>query len=297
MDVGARVVYGEDWAWGELTPAVLKAAGASFALRYLSTDPSKNLTLAEAQRLTLAGIKCVTVWETTAARALQGYQAGYHDAIAAFAMAHACGQPSWRPVAFAVDFDESPQQAPLVADYARGWSDVAGKGRRGVYGGYWTVKRLFDAGLVDFAVQTIAWSGGLWDPRAQMQQFAVDKFLGGVSVDYDRAVAADYGGWFVGQQKPVVDPYWFLMPDEHQWVTEWNSLRHHLSPAAHNRRVHLRDLMIERRKAIWVAALGMEPPAQRKWNLLNRYQRYMLLKEYTVDHHRKPDAKRPGALA
>jgi hypothetical protein len=59
------------------------------------------------------------------------------------------------------------------------------------------VGAMFDAGLVAFGWQTYAWSHGHWDPRAQLQQYRNDQFIGGVSVDFDRAVAADFGQWSI----------------------------------------------------------------------------------------------------
>ena len=54
---------------------------------------------------------------------------------------------------------------------------------------------MFDAGLVAFGWQTYAWSAGQWDNRAQIQQYRNDQLIGGVSVDFDRATADDFGQW------------------------------------------------------------------------------------------------------
>jgi hypothetical protein len=71
---------GIDYAFGRPTMAALKSAGIKFVCRYLSHSPSKNLTAAEARKLTDAGIWIVVVWETTAKRALDGHAAGAADA-------------------------------------------------------------------------------------------------------------------------------------------------------------------------------------------------------------------------
>jgi hypothetical protein len=70
-------VFGVDYAWGRPGAAALKRAGAKFACRYLSHDTTgKNLTRAEADELSAAGLWLVVVWETTANRALDGRAAG-----------------------------------------------------------------------------------------------------------------------------------------------------------------------------------------------------------------------------
>jgi hypothetical protein len=196
--------FGIDWAWGTPKPAALKAAGVKFACRYLSHDPSKNLDPAEAKALAAAGLDIVVVWETTAARALSGRTFGRMDAREALAQARACGIPNGQAIYFAVDFDETAGQAAQVAAYFKGVHDVldhvgaADMPRSypvGAYGGFWTIKRLFDAKLIDYGWQTYAWSGGHWDTRAQLQQYSNGHTLGGVSCDYNRATADDFGQW------------------------------------------------------------------------------------------------------
>jgi hypothetical protein len=134
------------------------------------------------------GLGTVCVWETSATRALAGYAAGRHDAAAALRQEVALELPPQLPIYFAVDFDETSRQARAVASYFRGVNSVLGVNRTGGYGGYWTISRLFNAGLISFGWQTSAWSGGLWDPRAQLQQYAYHS-----AYDWDRAMTSEYG--------------------------------------------------------------------------------------------------------
>jgi hypothetical protein len=186
---GAR---GLDWAWGNMSAGALLASGISFACRYLSHDPGKNLSRAEAVRLSKAGIDLVVVWETTADRARQGYSAGLTDAKAAWQQAKATGMPDRRPIYFAVDFDGA---GPEVADYFRGAAAYLGVSRTGVYAGIRVVNYLFAHGLVAFAWQTYAWSGGQWNGRAQLRQVHNGVRVGGVDSDEDVSVADDFGQW------------------------------------------------------------------------------------------------------
>ncbi|HEX6468072.1 MAG TPA: DUF1906 domain-containing protein [Streptosporangiaceae bacterium] len=193
-------MFGVDYAWGRPGATALKNAGVKFACRYLSHDTTgKNLTAAEAKQLTAAGIWIVVVWESTAKRALSGHAAGVADAKAARQQADACGMPAGRPIYFAVDFDATAAQQAAINSYLDGAASVLGRGRVGLYAGYYVVKRAFDAKKITWGWQTYAWSGGHWDKRAQIQQYSNDHKINGVGVDYDRSMADDYGQWQVNR--------------------------------------------------------------------------------------------------
>lgn len=197
-------IPGVDYAWSHPGGAALQKAGKKFACRYLSPDSSKNLTRAEADDLAAHGVWCVVVYEATAKRALSGRAAGAADAKTAAAQATACGMPSSRPIYFAVDFDATEAQQTAINAYLDGAASVLGRDRVGIYGGYYPVKRALDAGKAKWAWQTIAWSGGQWDPRAVIRQGA-QTTINGVSCDLDTALAADYGQWTPGKT-PEEDP-------------------------------------------------------------------------------------------
>lgn len=195
-------IPGVDYAWSHPGGAALKAAGKAFACRYLSPDSSKNLARIEADDLAAHGIWSVAVWESTAARAKAGRAAGVADAKTASVQAAAAGMPSSRPIYFAVDFDATEADQTYINAYLDGAASVIGRGRVGIYGGYYPVKRALDAGKAAWAWQTIAWSGGQWDPRAVIRQGA-QKTINGVSCDLNTATAADYGQWMPGKTPTV----------------------------------------------------------------------------------------------
>lgn len=192
-------VFGVDYAWGRPGAAALKHAGVKFACRYLSHDTTgKNLTPAEARSLAAERIWLVVVWESTRDRALSGRAAGVADAKTARAQAENCGMPAGRPIYFAVDWDASISQQAAIHAYLDGAASVIGRGRVGLYAGYYVIKRAFDAHKITWGWQTYAWSGGHWDGRAQLQQYKNDQKINGVGLDYDRATTGDYGQWMPG---------------------------------------------------------------------------------------------------
>lgn len=194
------MAQGCDYAWSRPSPAVIVATGHEFVCRYVSHDTTgKNLTLAEAASLTAAGLWLVIVFESSAGRMLAGTSAGVADARFAEAEAAKLGMPSSRPIYFACDFDATPGQQTLINAYLDGVATVLTPDRIGMYGGYGPIKRALDAGKITWAWQTYAWSGGLWDKRAQIQQYSNDQSLGGVGgIDLDRSTTADYGQWRTG---------------------------------------------------------------------------------------------------
>jgi hypothetical protein len=200
----ATAALGLDYAWTHPSTSSIKAAGYTFVCRYLSWDSSKNLTPEEASQLQAAGIAVVCNWEADPSEALQGYAQGVKSATEAARQASNCGQPADRPIYFSVDFDATPDQQAAINSYFDGVASVIGSARCGVYAGYYVVQRLFDAGKVSWGWQTFAWSGGLWDSRAQLRQTQNDITVGGVACDRDEATAADFGQWGAGS--PNITP-------------------------------------------------------------------------------------------
>jgi peptidoglycan hydrolase-like protein with peptidoglycan-binding domain len=179
------------------TPArVLVEHGAQFACRYASTPGNpKNLTLNEANLLREAGIGIVSLFETTAQRALAGEVAGADDLVSARTQHKALGLPDDAPVYLTVDFDLATSQESELANYFHGVDSVAGNHPVGVYGGYRACQFLLTEGLVEFAFQTYAWSNGTWVASAHLRQVHNGASWDGWPVDICEAHVADYGAW------------------------------------------------------------------------------------------------------
>jgi hypothetical protein len=189
---------GVDYAWSHPAPDAIRGAGYTFAARYLSYDGgAKNLSAGESAALWANGVDTVVVFEEQADDALSGYPQGVADAHLAAQQSAADGILAGRPIYFAVDFDATAGQQGAIDAYFDGVASVLGRARTGAYGGYYVVKRLFDAGKITWGWQTYAWSGGLWDARAQLRQVENGVSVGGsyACCDADDAVAADFGQW------------------------------------------------------------------------------------------------------
>jgi hypothetical protein len=209
------VIEGVDYAFApHPSIAALKAAKKKFVVRYIgSKDYTKSrsdkwLSRAEYASLRANGIEVAVVFETTAKRAESGKSAGATDAKIAKTEIAYLGLPADIPVYFAVDYDDTV--GPNIRGYFDGIKTVLPKSRIGAYGGYKILKVLFDEGRVTYGWQTYAWSYNQakgatdWDKRAQLQQYANGKSLGGATVDYTRATVANYGQ--AGSATPSTPP-------------------------------------------------------------------------------------------
>lgn len=196
-----------DYAWARPGVAVLRAVGAVAVCRYLSWLPNgKCLSRSEADTLRAGGIDVVSNWEYYGDWANDysgGRASGRTHAQEAQRQHLACGGPPTRPIYFSTDFDPTAGQLPTVADYYRGVAEVVGLERTGAYGGYRTIKYLFDAGVIRWGWQTYAWSGGQWDSRAQVRQVRNSvKLAGTFDVDLNETQQADYGQWGYAPPQP-----------------------------------------------------------------------------------------------
>ena len=97
----------------------LKANGIEFVGRYLVPSGWKALTRAEAEAITAAGLRLLTVWETTADRARGGAEAGASDGARALKCARDIGMPDTGIIYFAVDFGAQSADMDAIAAYLR----------------------------------------------------------------------------------------------------------------------------------------------------------------------------------
>jgi hypothetical protein len=232
-------VEGIDYSYGSgLTAAQIKNFGKAFVCRYLSGGNTKDISKAEMTNLVNAGIKVVLVWETTANRMLAGKNGGTTDAGRARGQADGLGAVAI-PIYFACDFDAGEGQQATINAYLDGAAGVIGRGRVGLYAGYWPMKRAFDAGKISWGWATYAWSGGKVDQRAHLYQYKNNVKLGPATVDLNRSLKDDFGFWPrpgkatpppqpqpPGQNVPTltVDYFGERHNQKGDWVTKWQTV-------------------------------------------------------------------------
>jgi hypothetical protein len=185
-----------------LTQAVaerFRADGFEFVCRYVVPSGWKRLTRQEAEAVSAAGLQIVSVYETTASRALGGRRAGLLDGVTAAEAARSLGQPKGSRIYFAVDFDAAPDQLKTVVDYIRAASEVTPDYRTGVYGSAAVVEAVMSAQACSGFWQTYAWSKGRRIGGIHLYQYdngpsGLGKPMHGINVDLDEA-QGDVGWW------------------------------------------------------------------------------------------------------
>ena len=203
----------------------IKTYGAEWAGRYVSSLPAndtngKNLLRAERDELLAAGIRIILFVEEGAQSMKGGRAVGVAHAEHAVAVARALGMDGI-PFYYAADWDATPADQAAINAYMDGVISVHGLTRAGIYGGYYVVQRVLDAGKAAFSCQTRAWSGGRWDHRANIRQ-GPTVTVGGASCDADESQTPDYGQWPRPREAPVtaqppVPPGQWKNPDEWTW--------------------------------------------------------------------------------
>lgn len=179
------------------TAASFKSNGYDGVARYLVPASSawKALTKDEADIIQQAGMKIVSVYETTADRSLGDYQAGVSDAKTAMQCAQTVGQPTGSTIYFAVDFEPSDAQMAAIAGYFSGVHDSLVGYDVGVYGDYDVCVYLKGKGLVTHIWETYAWSAHMI--TADVNIYQNDNGPNGVDYDLDTSFGFE-GSWGTG---------------------------------------------------------------------------------------------------
>lgn len=186
------------------TAEAIKAAGYEFAGRYLVPAEGsmkwKALTRAEAMAVTGAGVRLLTVWETTADRARGGMAAGAVDGAKAVKLAGSMGIPKGAAIYFAVDYDARERDFGAIEEYLRGArAQLDGEWRIGVYGSYRVIEAMAERGAADCFWQCVAWSGGKKSGRRNVYQAQFGQSCAGVAIDVNECEDMEKAGiWTYG---------------------------------------------------------------------------------------------------
>ncbi|MBB6730071.1 glucosaminidase domain-containing protein [Cohnella zeiphila] len=178
------------------TAVSIAAANYRFAARYLVPQQYawKRLTKAEADAISNAGLKILSVFETTTNRSAGGSSAGRSDGAAAYAEAQAVGQPAGSAIYFAVDYDARAQDYDAIEAYLKAAAAQIPGYEAGVYGSYAVVEEMAKRAACKHFWQTYAWSGGKQSARANVYQYQNNVQVASVAVDLNRSYGGE--GWW-----------------------------------------------------------------------------------------------------
>ncbi len=172
--------------------ANLFAKDHSHVGRYLVPRGWKRLTLPEVQIITNAGIKIISVFETYADRPKGGTLAGVADGQSALQCALDVKQTLGTAIYFAVDYDASPSDMPVIRDYLKAAKSQIKGYSIGVYGSYDVMEAVKD--ICEHFWQCAAWSKGRRFLDMNLFQYDIDKTVNGIQVDLNE-IYDNVGGW------------------------------------------------------------------------------------------------------
>lgn len=188
---------------------MLKAAGYSFVMRYYNTNnPSKNLSLSEAEHCSREDIWIVSMWENgfPTSPSYFSKSRGESDAHGAFEMGLRMKQPFNTPIYFTVDYDAAHSDLPTICSYfaairntfkAKAVKDGhPGTYLIGVYGSAMTCNYVHDKGLADFKFLSLSTG---WADYSKTGMDIVQGPRGGIfPLDHDTDISFGHsGGWKV----------------------------------------------------------------------------------------------------
>lgn len=171
------------------TAAAIRAEGYAFAGRYLVPNSGtlawKALTGTEAETITKAGLRLLSVWETTVNRAKGGAAAGAADGADARRCAREIGMPKSGVIYFTVDYDAQPGDMDAIEAYLRAARENTGEYETGVYGSYSVIETMAQRKACTGFWQCAAWSYGKKSEHLTVYQSGFGQHVAGVSVDID----------------------------------------------------------------------------------------------------------------
>ena len=211
-----------DFAERRIAPDEIKSAGFDGVVNYVSQSrpganfEAKPITRDYADALRAAGLHIVSNFQygkpgwPDPSDFTRGFDGGVADARTALQLHGAAGGTNSAPIFFSVDddIDENTWNS-LAVQWFRGINSALGVDRTGIYGHSRACGWAVRDGVIGrsttpghrWAWQTKSWSHGEREPTAVLYQAVVNSpsnpspLLGGINVDVDEVLAADFGQW------------------------------------------------------------------------------------------------------
>jgi hypothetical protein len=182
-----------DLAWQHPDYSIVRKLGYKTVIRYVSHDPSKDLTLQELADIRNNGLDVALVYETFERRPMSGWVGGVNDAQEMRARLTALQLPPLSTAYYAVDFPPTAGEMPTVLEYARGWAETRGPARAGVYGNVDTIHAIDARGFARYLWQTSGNSRGVIVAGINLYQNRYDVPVAGAQVDINEIYTVDHG--------------------------------------------------------------------------------------------------------
>ncbi len=176
----------------------IRSEGYEFVGRYLVPEVGslkyKALSRGEAEAITAAGLRLLTVWETTAERAKGGAGSGAQDGSRALKCARDIAMPTSGIIYFAVDFGAQSADMDAIEAYLKAARENTGEYGTGVYGPYNVIEEMAKRKACKAFWQCVGWSYGQKSPYRNVYQSQWGKIVAGVGVDINECEDLDAAG-------------------------------------------------------------------------------------------------------
>lgn len=194
-----------------ITANAVKQAGYAFVGRYLVPNSGnlswKALTKEEAKIINDAGLRLLTVWETTADRVKGGAIAGAADGTNALKCARDINMPTTGIIYFAVDYDAQPNEMATIEAYLRAARDNTCDYEIGVYGSYRVIEEMAARNACKAFWQCVAWSYGNKSNHLNIYQGWFGQKVAGVNVDINECSDMDKAGIWSYKEADIMKRY------------------------------------------------------------------------------------------
>ena len=222
-----------DFAASKIPPHEIRDAGYAGVVAYVSESRTganlgaKPITREYADALRDEGLHIVSNFQygkpggSAPSDFTRGFYGGAEDAHTALRLHEAAGGPDSAPIMFSIDEDINLATWNGVGvEWFRGINSVLGVDRSGIYGHSRVCAWAIEDGVVGYSTsdgkrwvwQTKAWSFGAREPAAVLYQRVIDTpsnpgpLVGGVHVDVNDVLAADFGQWELLRPLPPTVP-------------------------------------------------------------------------------------------
>jgi len=174
----------------------IAAEGYKFAARYLVPVKYawKRIIRLEAEAITKAGMKILSVYETTANRPKGGAANGKVDGAAAYKEAQEIGQPLGSAIYFACDWDANSGDFDAIEAYLRAAAKEVVGYTVGVYAEFDVIEEMAKRKACQHFWQTYAWSKGKRSMYANVYQYKNGQVIAYHSVDLNESYGNE-GFW------------------------------------------------------------------------------------------------------
>ena len=152
---------------------IMAEDGIEVIARYINPEGRTPLSKREVQMFSNYGIRSMMIYQIGKGDPYDGYDKGYLFGTRALEYARNLDATKGTPIFFCVDTPDQQEDTDKLCAFLQGARDaMQGEYGVGIYGGFYTIQAMSNAGVVDAVWQTWGFSGGYISPEYDMLQWS-----------------------------------------------------------------------------------------------------------------------------